>query len=338
MDWVKKTPYLINYAEKTFTQDRPLFGNCLKGCKWSPDGTCIATNSDDHRIRIFNLPSTCYSQTEDDSSAAQEIVPDLEFREAQIIYDYCWYPSMSSADPATCFLLCASRDVPIHLWDAYSGKISASYTALNNVYELVSSRSIQFTPDGSRIIAGYEKFICLFDISKPGNSGEYIYDVPNGIVSCIASGNKMFASGSFSKLIGLYDSTSLENIATLQGQQGGVTHLLISPDGNQLYSGARKDDEILCWDLRNYGTILHVVKRSCSTNQRFVYDINFEQSLLATGNDTGQVAIFDLQSEPQGDSKLLPSVCQFDSHQRCTNGIGCVSSLRFLHWANVNSN
>lgn len=166
----------------------------------------------------------------------------------------------------------------------------------------------------------------------------------------------MFASGSFSKLIGLYDSTSLENIATLQGQQGGVTHLLISPDGNQLYSGARKvsflffrlqslfnhiflqDDEILCWDLRNYGTILHVVKRSCSTNQRFVYDINFEQSLLATGNDTGQVAIFDLQSEPQGDSKLLPSVCQFDSHQRCTNGIGCVSSLRFLHWANVNSN
>lgn len=74
MDWVKKTPYLINYAEKTFTQDRPLFGNCLKGCKWSPDGTCIATNSDDHRIRIFNLPSTCYSQTDDDSSAAQEIV------------------------------------------------------------------------------------------------------------------------------------------------------------------------------------------------------------------------------------------------------------------------
>ena len=64
--------------------------------------------------------------------------------------------------------------------------------------------------------------------------------MPNGIVSCIASGNKMFASGSFSKLIGLYDGTSLQNIATLQGQQGGVTHLLISPDGNQLYSGARK--------------------------------------------------------------------------------------------------
>ena len=75
-----------------------------------------------------------------------------------------------------CFisLLCSSRDVPIHLWDAYSGKISASYLACNNVYELVSSRSAQFNSDGSKIIAGYEKFICVFNTSLPGDNGDYI--------------------------------------------------------------------------------------------------------------------------------------------------------------------
>lgn len=50
----------------------------------------------------------------------------------------------------------------------------------------------------------------------------------------------MFASGSFSNLIGLYDSTSLENTAILQGQQGGITHLLIDEQQNRLFSGARK--------------------------------------------------------------------------------------------------
>src|SRR5688572_25394591 len=53
-----KTPLLVNVSEKAFTEHRPQFGNCLKGCKWAPDGSCICTNSDDHRIRIFNLPKT----------------------------------------------------------------------------------------------------------------------------------------------------------------------------------------------------------------------------------------------------------------------------------------
>lgn len=167
-------------------------------------------------------------------------------------------------------------------------------------------------------------------------------DVPNGIISCIASGNKMFASGSFSKLIGLFDSASLENIATLQGQQGGVTHLLISPDDNRLYSGARKvghliavlflhlmvpligqDNEILCWDLRNYGTVLHVINRTCGTNQRCYFDINFEHNLLVTGDDEGQVKVFDLNGEPSED-KALACGSQFEAHRNCVNGVGCV--------------
>lgn len=67
-------PVLTNLAQDTFLQNRSLHGNCLKGCKWSPDGSCVATNSDDHRIRIFNLPARfCADQCTQDT-AAQEMV------------------------------------------------------------------------------------------------------------------------------------------------------------------------------------------------------------------------------------------------------------------------
>lgn len=69
---------------------------------------------------------------------------------------------------------CSGGQVPIHLWDAYGGKLAASYSASNNVYELVSARSLHFTPDGRQIVAGYEKFISIFDISRPGLNGSYI--------------------------------------------------------------------------------------------------------------------------------------------------------------------
>lgn len=31
---------------------------------------------------------------------------------------------------------------------------------------------------------------------------------------------------------------------------GGVTHLKFTPDGRLLFSGSRKDDGIVCWDIR----------------------------------------------------------------------------------------
>lgn len=31
---------------------------------------------------------------------------------------------------------------------------------------------------------------------------------------------------------------------------GGVTHLKFAPAGRLLFSGSRKDDKIVCWDIR----------------------------------------------------------------------------------------
>ena len=44
----------------------------------------------------------------------------------------------------------------------------------------------------------------------------------------------------FSLLVGVYADQNGELIFLLQGLQGGVTHVMFSPDGTKLYSGGRK--------------------------------------------------------------------------------------------------
>ena len=57
-----------------------------------------------------------------------------------------------------------------------------------------------------------------------------------------------------------------------------------SPDGNFLYSGARQDPRILCWDVRNSGQVLYAMHRSSgTTNQRLDFDIEPCGRHLATG-------------------------------------------------------
>lgn len=65
----------------------------------------------------------------------------------------------------------------------------------------------------------------------------------SGIISCIAfsPSQPVYACGSYSRTVGLYSCEDGSMLALLrQRHRGGVTHLLFSPDGNHLYTGARK--------------------------------------------------------------------------------------------------
>ncbi|CAI9611108.1 unnamed protein product [Staurois parvus] len=252
--------------------------NFLKGCKWAPDGSCFLTNSDDNILRIYNLPSQIYSGEWD---LLQEMVrPVLRMAEGDTIYDYCWYPSMNSADSDTCFIASSSRDNPIHVWDAFNGEMKASYRPYNHLDELTAAHSLSFSPDGSLLFAGFDKMIRVFNTSRPGRDFEcrptfHKKQGQPGIISCIAfsPSQDVYACGSYSKCLGLYSYEEGISLSVLHGQHGGVTHLLFSPDGNCIFSGGRKDPEILCWDIRHPGKILCSLKREVVTNQRIYFDM-----------------------------------------------------------------
>ncbi len=57
---------------------------------------------------------------------------------------------------------------PIHLWDALSGELRASYRVYNAADEVTAACSIAFDGQGQRLFAGLNNRLCIFDVARPG--------------------------------------------------------------------------------------------------------------------------------------------------------------------------
>ncbi|CAN7997576.1 unnamed protein product, partial [Ixodes hexagonus] len=225
-----------------------------KGCKWSIDGSCILTSGDDNYLRLFNLPN-CLFQLPVDWNNLEEMSSVLQCKESGLIYDYAWYPGMTSADPATCCFASTSAGNPVHLWDAYTGQLRCSYRPYNHLDEPVAAHSISFDASGDKLYCGFNKMIRVFHVASPGRSFE---ERPTnvkkmgqpGIISCFAFGPPgIYAAGSYCKTVAVYSEYDGQLQFILSGHHGGVTHLRFSPDGTRLYSGGRKVGAATLWHL-----------------------------------------------------------------------------------------
>ncbi|XP_062161405.1 uncharacterized protein LOC133868510 [Alnus glutinosa] len=283
--------------------------NFLKGVKWSPDGSCFLTSSEDNTLRLFTLPdygsggdvSTCSTASDEDSYAANVVV-----NEGESVYDFCWYPYMSASDPVSCVFASTTRDHPIHLWDATSGELRCTYRAYDAMDEIAAAFSIAFNPHGTKIFAGYNKTVRVFDIHRPGRDFEQHSTLQGnkeglaGIISALAfcpTHTGLLAMGSYSQTTAIYREDNMELLYVLHGHEGGVTHVQFSKDGNYLYTGGRKDPYIMCWDIRKAVDVVYKLYRSSeNTNQRILFDIEPSGRHLGTGGQDGLVHIYDLQT------------------------------------------
>ncbi|WOG89875.1 hypothetical protein DCAR_0209114 [Daucus carota subsp. sativus] len=278
--------------------------NFLKGIRWSPDGSCFLISTDDNTFHAFNLLNFFYRNRL--ISKRYSYNASLVLKEGEAIYDYCWYPFMSASDPVTCVFASTTRDHPIHLWDAASGQLRCTYRAFDAMDEITAAMSIGFNPAGTKIFAGYNKTIRIFDIHRPGRDCEQHSthhknkEGQSGIISAIAfspTHTGMLATGSYNQTTAIYREDNMESLYVLHGQEGGVTHVQFSNDGNYLYTGGRKDPYIICWDIRNTVNILYKLYRSTeTTNQRIQFDIEPSGRHLGTGGQDGLVHIYDLQT------------------------------------------
>ncbi|KDP20885.1 hypothetical protein JCGZ_21356 [Jatropha curcas] len=283
--------------------------NFLKGVKWSPDGSCFLTSTEDNTLRLFSLPddgsgsdsNACSINVDEDSYDASLVV-----NEGESVYDFCWYPYMTASEPVSCVFASTTRDHPIHLWDASSGLLRCTYRAYDAVDEITAAFSIAFNPAGTKIFAGYNKSVRVFDIHRPGRDFEQYSTLQGnkegqtGIISAIAvspTRSGMLATGSYSQTAAIFREDNMELLYVLHGQEGGITHVQFSKDGNYLYTGGRKDPYILCWDLRKTVEVVYKLYRSSEqTNQRILFDIEPFGRHLGTGGQDGLVHIYDLQT------------------------------------------
>ncbi|KAJ4815069.1 Telomerase Cajal body protein 1 [Rhynchospora pubera] len=227
--------------------------------------------------------------------------------EGESAYDYCWYPYMHAADPTTCVFASTTRDHPIHLWDCVTGHLRCTYRAYDAMDEITAALSVSFNSSATKLFAGYNKVMRVFDVHRPGREyAEYPLakgdGTSAGLVSSICftpaqAQSSMFALGSYNQTTTVYAEDTMEPLYVLYGQEGGVTQVLFSKDGNYLYTGGRKDPYILYWDIRNTVSILYKLYRSSeNTNQRISFDMEPSGRYLGTGGQDGLVHIYDLQS------------------------------------------
>lgn len=69
------------------------------------------------------------------------------------------YPHMSSSEPATSVFVSTSRDHPLHMWDAFTGNLRATYRAYDHLDEVVAANSVCFNTAGDKIFAGAGKSV-----------------------------------------------------------------------------------------------------------------------------------------------------------------------------------
>lgn len=197
------------------------------------------------------------------------------------------------------------------MWDAFTGKLRHSYTCINQYDEVVAPLSVSFNTTGDKIYCGLNSAIRVFDTLRPGLTSSEVFCVERvlqkksglsgkvktkivghtGLMSCLAFNPYiigMYAAGSYNKTIGIYDEdqNSLQHV--LEGRhRGGITQVTFSRNGMFLFSGARKDDSICCWDMRNTTEPMFFfdLERKVTTNQKMSFDVDIFTKYLITGSE-----------------------------------------------------
>lgn len=77
----------------------------LKGCLWSPDGTCILTAAHMDGMHVIELPPAQPINPYDQDSCVAKLTTAIYVPEAGAIYDYVWFPLMNSDNPNTCWFV-----------------------------------------------------------------------------------------------------------------------------------------------------------------------------------------------------------------------------------------
>jgi WD40 repeat protein len=140
-----------------------------------------------------------------------------------------------------------------------------------------------------------------------------------GIIACLDFApdySGLYAAGSYSSSIGIYDETNDELCLKLTGMEGGgVTQVKFSKDGRYLFSASRHATSILCWDVRDSANILYELPRQAKTNQRTSFDLDATGRYLITGDEAGNALVYDvLTGESENIETKERLVTQFKVH------------------------
>jgi WD40 repeat protein len=193
-------------------------------------------------------------------------------------------------------LASGSADGTIKLWDATTGKETATFKAGTPV------GCVAFNRDRKTLAsAGQDSTVKLWDVTTGKNTATIQAAVDNVpiIIDCVAFSpdGKTLASGSEQPKIKLWDATTGKETATLEGHTAIVLSVAFSPDSKTLASTSG-DGTIKLWDVAT-GKNSSTLRGHTNTPQiSYVYCVAFspDGKTLASGGQDGTVRLWDVRT------------------------------------------
>ncbi len=219
----QRFPSVREFAEALEQANRPPVGTTLQiftghsdwviATAWSPDGSRIASASNDKTVQVW------------DSTSAQVLCS--YYDHAREISAVTWSPDGSR-------IASASNDKTVQVWEAATGK--RLYTYNNHCDEVWT---VSWSPDNKYIAsASCDRTLQVWEAT----SGKILhtYQGHTDYISVIAwsPDNKHIASASYDKTVQVREVTTGNVMYTSRNHSGGVFALAWSPDGKYLASAS----------------------------------------------------------------------------------------------------
>lgn len=197
---------------------------------FAPDGQTLASGSEDHTIRIWDVQT---GQTLHTLTEHTDEVNAVAF----------------SADAK--LLVSGSYDTRILIWDVATWTVRARLTGhVGHVY------SVAFAPDGEKLVSGSEDGTVRFWDVNSARLQQTLYQHQGPVKSVAFSPDGLtVASAGDDGVVILWDSTTGTVRQMLRRHTAGVASVSFASDGRTLASGG-KDKTVLLWGLQPAGATL----------------------------------------------------------------------------------
>ncbi|OQV00791.1 WD domain-containing protein [Cladophialophora immunda] len=237
---------------------------------FSPDGSLLASGSDDRTVRLWDAATGQQRQT-------------LEGHTNRVC--------AVAFSPDGSILASSSSDHTVRLWDAATGQ---QRQTLEDHTDSVSA--VAFSPDGSLLASGSDdRTVRLWDAAT-GQQRQTLEGHTNWVCAVAFSPNGLLlASGSDDRTVRLWDAATGQQRQTLEGHTGSVSAVAFSPNGSLLASGS-DDRTVRLWDAATGQQ-----RQTLKDHTHFVSTLAFSPNslLLASGSDDYTVRLWDAATGQQ---------------------------------------
>jgi WD40 repeat protein len=249
----------------------------VKSVALSPDGRTLASGSDDHSVRLWDVAT--HRQLGSPLTAQPNDVYFGLPRSSPVAF---------SPDGKT--LAIASGEKSVRLWDvARHRQLGRPLTGHTDAVS-----SVAFSPDGKTLASGsWDKSVRLWNVASHHQLGSPVTGHTDGVNSVAFSPDgRTLASGSLDESVRLWNVASHRQIGSpLTGHTDPVNSVAFSPDGRTLATGS-DDKSVRLWNVASHRQVGSPLPGHTAAVISVVFSP--DGRTLASGSDDKSVRLWDV--------------------------------------------